>query len=105
MVSNAPPHALSFLSHLSHLTPGHYSGLSQDYFWKSLTDKSRWEAWFKGKLILEKVANRLCPRCGKPELNIYYSDQTDNRVGAWCEYCNLKAYYYGEELVPINSLG
>lgn len=52
---------------------------------------------------LEKVANRTCPRCGQSRLNVYYSDQTDNRVGAWCEYCNLKAYYYGEELVPINS--
>ncbi len=52
---------------------------------------------------LEKVPNRTCPRCGQAQLNIYYSDQTDNRVGAWCEYCNLKAYYFGEELVPINS--
>jgi len=54
-----------------------------------------------GQRILEKVTNHLCPRCGKPQLNVYYSDQTDSRVGAWCEYCNLKAYYYGEELVPI----
>ena len=36
-------------------------------------------------------------------MNIYYSDKSDNRVGAWCECCNLKAYYYGEELVLINS--
>ncbi len=50
---------------------------------------------------MEKVPNHTCPRCRQSQLNIYYSDQADNRVGAWCEYCNLKAYYYGEELVPI----
>ncbi len=48
---------------------------------------------------MEKVANHMCPRCGERELNIYYSEQADKRVGAWREYCNLKAYYYGEELV------
>ncbi|HEY4822986.1 MAG TPA: hypothetical protein VIH83_04800 [Candidatus Bathyarchaeia archaeon] len=52
---------------------------------------------------MEKVANHVCPRCGQPQLNIYYSDQTDSKVGAWCEYCNLKAYYYGKELVPIDA--
>ncbi len=50
---------------------------------------------------LEKIPNHTCPRCGQPELNVYYSDGADSRVGAWCEYCNLKAYYYGEDLVPI----
>ena len=52
---------------------------------------------------MEKVTNYTCPRCGQRELNIYYSEMADDRVGAWCEYCNLKAYYHGEELVPINS--
>ncbi len=52
---------------------------------------------------VEKVPNYTCPRCRQPDLNVYYSDQTDNRVGAWCENCNLKAYYYGEELVPIGT--
>ena len=59
-----------------------------------------------GRLIvrlLEKVTNHECPRCGQTQLNVYFSDQTDNRVGAWCEFCNLKAYYFGETLVPINS--
>ena len=52
---------------------------------------------------MEKVENHTCPRCGQVAMNVYYSDQTDNRVGAWCEYCNMKAYYHGEELVQINS--
>ncbi len=53
--------------------------------------------------LLEKITNHECPRCGRTQLNVYFSDQTDNRVGAWCEFCNLKAYYFGETLVPINS--
>jgi len=52
---------------------------------------------------MEKVGNHVCPRCGQVAMNVYYSDETDNRVGAWCEYCNMKAYYHGEELVQINS--
>ena len=54
-------------------------------------------------IVLEKVASNECPRCGQARLNVYFSDQTDNRVGAWCEFCNLKAYYFGEKLVTINS--
>ena len=53
--------------------------------------------------LMEKVTNHECPRCRRTQLNVYFSDQTDNRVGAWCEFCNLKAYYFGERLVPINS--
>ncbi len=56
-----------------------------------------------GETDLEKVPNYPCPRCGQPQLNVYYSDKTDSRVGAWCEYCNLKAYFDGEQLVPIGS--
>jgi transcription elongation factor Elf1 len=54
-------------------------------------------------ILMEKITNNSCPRCGHMQLNVYFSDQTDNRVGAWCEFCNLKAYYFGEELVPINN--
>ncbi len=54
-----------------------------------------------GVRSMEKVPNHTCPRCRQTQLNVYYSDQADNRVGAWCEFCNLKAYYFGEELVPI----
>jgi transcription elongation factor Elf1 len=56
-----------------------------------------------GEIALEKVPNYLCPRCGQPQLNVYYSNKADSRVGAWCEYCNLKGYYDGELLVPIGS--
>ncbi|HEV2119029.1 MAG TPA: hypothetical protein VGS11_02815 [Candidatus Bathyarchaeia archaeon] len=62
----------------------------------------RWQDRFTA-ILLEKVTNNSCPRCGHTQLNVYFSDRTDNRVGAWCEFCNLKAYYFGETLVPINS--
>ena len=51
--------------------------------------------------LVEKVGNKACPRCGQLQLNVYYSENADERVGAWCEYCNLKAYYYGEQLVEF----
>jgi hypothetical protein len=54
-------------------------------------------------ILMDKVASNECPRCGRLQMNVYFSDQNDNRVGAWCEFCNLKAYYFGEKLVPINS--
>ena len=50
----------------------------------------------EGGVTVEKVTNHTCPRCGQRELNVYYSEMADDRVGAWCEYCNLKAYYHGE---------
>ena len=52
---------------------------------------------------MEKVSNHTCPRCGQSRLNVYFSDNADAKVGAWCEYCNLKAYFHGEELVSIDS--
>ena len=52
---------------------------------------------------MEKVANYNCPRCGELQRNIYFSDNADVKVGAWCERCNLKAYFHGEELVSIDS--
>ena len=51
---------------------------------------------------MEKVENRTCTRCVQSNLNIYYSDNADDRLGAWCEGCNLKAYYSGEQLVSLN---
>jgi hypothetical protein len=53
-------------------------------------------------VFLEKVANHICPRCGWSEMNVYYSDRADSRVGAWCEHCDMRGYYHGEELVPIS---
>ena len=45
------------------------------------------------------ISNRLCPRCGRTELNIYFSGNTDEILGAWCQNCNLKAYFDGNELI------
>ncbi len=52
---------------------------------------------------MEKVVNHVCPRCGQPKMNIYYSEQTDDQVGAWCEYCNMKGYFHGDELIAISA--
>ena len=74
-----------------------------DYFRQDLLDNTLHWPKGLGKWLLEKVANNDCPRCGRTELNVYFSDSADNRVGAWCEFCDLKAYYFGEQLIPINS--
>ena len=47
------------------------------------------------------LSNRLCPRCGRTELNMYFSGHTDEILGAWCQNCDLKAYFDGNELVSI----
>jgi len=46
-------------------------------------------------------ANRLCPSCCRADLNIYFSGNTDEKLGAWCENCNLKAYFDGYELISM----
>jgi DNA-directed RNA polymerase subunit RPC12/RpoP len=45
---------------------------------------------------MEIAENYSCPKCGQPYLKVYYSDRSGPKVGAWCEYCNMKAYYFGE---------
>ena len=72
---------------LLELSPGYQSG----------------DELFLRVVFLEKVSNYTCPRCGWSEMNVYFSDQADSRVGAWCEHCDMKGYYHGDELVPINS--
>lgn len=52
---------------------------------------------------METVTNHECPRCGQSHLNIYFSNDTDTKIGAWCENCNLKAYFQGSELVSLDS--
>ncbi|HZY93687.1 MAG TPA: hypothetical protein VFE98_02365 [Candidatus Bathyarchaeia archaeon] len=52
---------------------------------------------------METISNHSCPRCGRERLNVYYSEEADNKIGAWCGHCNLKAYYFGEELVPLKQ--
>jgi hypothetical protein len=50
---------------------------------------------------LESVHNKVCPNCGDRRLNVYFSDHTDDKLGVWCETCNLKAYCCGEMSVLI----
>lgn len=52
---------------------------------------------------MEASVSGTCPRCGDTRLNIYFSDKTDERLGVLCQTCNLKAYYLGNDLVPLNS--
>lgn len=50
---------------------------------------------------MEKSACHICPRCGKAEMNIYYPDNSDVKVGTWCEACDFKAFFAGDALVPV----
>lgn len=52
---------------------------------------------------MENIANQLCPRCGRTELNIYYASNADEKLGAWCEHCNMRAYYDGRGLVAMEQ--
>ena len=51
--------------------------------------------------LTDMLSNRLCPRCDRTEFNIYFSGDTDEILGAWCQNCNLKAYFDGNELIPM----
>jgi len=33
------------------------------------------------------------------QLNIYFSNNTEEKLGVWCENCNLKGYFESGELV------
>jgi hypothetical protein len=37
------------------------------------------------------------------QLNLYFSSETEEKLGAWCKNCNLKAYFDGEELVTMKQ--
>ncbi len=51
---------------------------------------------------MENLPNQLCPRCGRTELNVYYTTDTDEKLGAWCQNCNLRAFFDGHELVSVS---
>jgi len=55
----------------------------------------------KREELVDMLSNRLCPRCARTELNIYFSGNTDEILGAWCQNCNLRAYFDGNELVSM----
>ncbi len=52
---------------------------------------------------MERLHNHLCPRCGRTELNIYFTSNAGEKLGAWCENCNLRSYFDGDELVSMKS--
>lgn len=52
---------------------------------------------------MENIPNQLCPRCGQTELNVYYSTDADEKLGAWCQNCDLRAYFNGHELVSMKE--
>jgi hypothetical protein len=37
------------------------------------------------------------------QLNLYFSSETEEKLGAWCENCNLKGYFDGEELISMKQ--
>jgi transcription elongation factor Elf1 len=53
--------------------------------------------------MMETTGDTLCPRCGDARLSIYFSEGTDDKLGVLCQTCNLRAYFLGGELVPINA--
>jgi len=53
---------------------------------------------------LEKVTNHICPRCGKAAMNIYYSEGSEKKVGAWCEICDLKGFFSNNKLFSVEEI-
>jgi len=51
---------------------------------------------------METVHKQISPNCRDRQANVYFSDSTDDKLGVWCENCNLKAYYCGEASELIN---
>ena len=59
----------------------------------------------KGRMVdLEKVTNHICPRCGKAAMNIYYSEGSEKKVGAWCEICDLKGFFSHNKLFSVEEI-
>lgn len=50
---------------------------------------------------MDKVANEFCPNCHKLSLDIYYSENSDDRLGAQCDSCGLKGFFMGNKLVIL----
>jgi transcription elongation factor Elf1 len=50
---------------------------------------------------MEKIPNHLCPRCGRVDLNLCFASDADEKLGVWCENCNLRAYFDGDELISM----
>jgi transcription elongation factor Elf1 len=54
---------------------------------------------------METISCHLCPRCGRMQLNIYFSSNTEEKLGVWCENCKLKGYFESGELVSMKYVG
>jgi len=50
---------------------------------------------------MEKIVGSKCPRCGQPKMNVYTSDGSDNKLGAWCEFCDFRGFFFGDRLESI----
>jgi len=37
-------------------------------------------------------------------MNVYYEDDSDIKLGAWCESCNFKGFFVGKELFEVTEL-
>mgnify|MGYP001033637036 FL=1 len=53
---------------------------------------------------MEKTVHNVCPKCGEGAMNVYYEDDSDIRLGAWCESCDLKGFFVGKELFEVAEL-
>ena len=54
---------------------------------------------------METISGHLYPRCGRMQLNIYFSSNAEEKLGVWCENCNLKGHFESGELVSMNYAG
>jgi hypothetical protein len=50
---------------------------------------------------LEKESGAICPRCSERTLDTYYTDESDIKVGAHCNTCDLRGFYLSDKLVPL----
>jgi len=53
---------------------------------------------------MEKTLHNVCPKCGENAMNVYYEDDSDTKLGAWCERCDLKGFFVGRELFEVTEL-
>jgi hypothetical protein len=53
--------------------------------------------------LLETISSHPCPRPGIIQLNIYFSSNTEEKLGVWCENCDLKGYFESGELVSMKT--
>jgi len=58
----------------------------------------------RSKEDMEKTIQNVCPKCGESAMNVYYEDDSDMKLGAWCESCDLKGFFVGRELFEVTEL-